>query len=273
MNAKVRFAGITFDNVTMSEAIDRIDDMVRHKLPKMIVTANVDHILRIRRDRQYAALVSQADMVLADGQPIVWATRFMGDPIKERVAGSDLFRKLCEHSAKRGYRVFLLGGDPGVADAASRILKRQYPGLQIVGTYCPQKGFEQSIAEDQKANNAVRSACPDLLFVGLGSPKQEKWIAQHMHEDNAVVSLGIGISFSFVSGHISRAPLSMQRLGLEWLYRLWSEPGRLWRRYLIRGPAFLPLVVREMIHSRLFPDHSGHARPRYADSRHISLTR
>lgn len=249
-NSKVYFAGIAFDNLRMEDVIDRIDEMVRTGMPRMVVTANVDHLLRIQHDRYYASVVAQADMILADGQPIVWATRLLGSPLKERVPGSDLFPRLCEHAAKQGYRVFFMGGEPGVADDARDVLQRRFPSLQVVGTYCPPMGFEKTDSVNRKAIEAVCSARPHILFVALGSPKQEEWIAAHMHVCRVPVSIGIGISFSFVSGHVKRAPVWMQRVGLEWAHRLYSEPSRLWRRYLIRGPAFIPLVLREIVKSR-----------------------
>jgi N-acetylglucosaminyldiphosphoundecaprenol N-acetyl-beta-D-mannosaminyltransferase len=247
---KVPFGGVAFDNVTMEEAISRIDDLISRGHPALVVTPNVDHLLRLQEDRQYAELIGRADLVLADGQPIIWASRLLRRPLKERVAGSDLFPRLCGHAARKGYRVFFLGGDPGAAEEARRILEQQHPGLQVVGTHCPPYGFETSPTLDREAVDAVRSAKPDILFVGLGSPKQEKWIAAHIHECQATVSIGVGVSFSFVAGQVKRAPVWMQRVGLEWLHRCYSEPARLWKRYLLRGPAFLPLVVREFWRTR-----------------------
>jgi len=259
-SAKVSFVGTVFDNLTMAEVIGRIDEMVWQKIPRMIVTANVDHILRMHENQEYAELVQHADMVLADGQPIVWAVHMLGQPLKERVAGSDLLLRLCKHAAKRGHRIFLMGGDPGVAETARDVLQRRFSGLQVVGTYCPPKGFEKSIDDNQKVVEAVRSASPDILFVALGSPKQEKWIAEYRHQYHVPVSIGVGISLSFVSGHVKRAPLWMQHVGLEWVHRLWCEPYRLCHRYLIHGPAFIPLVIREFILNRLSKSILGESR-------------
>lgn len=243
---KVHLAGVAFDNLTMSEAIARIDERVRGRTPSLVVTPNVDHMVRIRDDREYANVVRQADLVLADGQPIVWVSRLLGRGLKERVPGSDLLPQLCGWAAEAGYRVFFLGGDAGAADRARDVLVRRYPGLQVVGTYCPPYGFESSPQENAKAISAVREAHPDILFVGLGSPKQERWIAAHMDEYQVPVSIGVGISFSFVAGDVKRAPRWVQRAGLEWLHRLYCEPHRLWRRYILRGPSFFPIVIREM---------------------------
>jgi N-acetylglucosaminyldiphosphoundecaprenol N-acetyl-beta-D-mannosaminyltransferase len=143
-----------------------------------------------------------------------------------------------------------MGGDPGAAEAAAEVLKSRYPGLQVAGTYCPPYGFDQDEPENRRAVEAVRSAEPDILFVGLGSPKQELWIARHMEELAIPVSIGVGISFSFTAGQVRRAPKWMRRVGLEWLHRLFSEPRRLWKRYLLRGPRFAPLVAREWIRTK-----------------------
>lgn len=246
--SRIGFGGVDFDNVTMREGIARIDELIRSERPALVVTPNVDHLLRIQKDRDFASVVANADLVLADGLPIVWASRLLGRPLKERVAGSDLFPKLCEHAARHGYRVFFLGGAPGAAEEARRILECRHAALQVVGTHCPPFGFERDQEADRQAVEAVRAARPDILFVGLGSPKQERWIAAHIRECDVPVSIGVGISFSFVAGHVRRAPRWLQRLGLEWAHRLCCEPRRLWRRYLIRGPAFLPLVARELRH-------------------------
>lgn len=247
---RVLLANTSFDNVTLDEAVARIDEMIRRRRSSMVVTANVDHLIRLQRDRDYAEVVRRADLILPDGQPIVWMSRLIGRPMKERVAGSDLFPRLCEHASKTGYRVFFLGGAPGSAEMARRVLEARFPGLCVTGISCPPFGFENRVEENRRIVEALRAAAPDLVFVGLGSPKQERWIADHAHEFGPAVSIGIGISFSFVSGHVKRAPLWLQRMGLEWAHRLWCEPRRLWRRYLIRGPAIVPILVREMRASR-----------------------
>ena len=248
---RVALGPVHFDNVDLAEAIARIDALVRAHLHAMVVTPNVDHVVRADREPDYAALVRRADLVIPDGQPLIWAARLLGTPLKERVAGSDLFPALCAHAAAAGYRVFFLGGDPGVADAAARVLAERLPGLRIVGTYCPPMGFEQDAAERRRTLEAVRAARPQLVFVGLGSPKQERWIATQQHEYGPAVSIGVGISFSFIAGHVKRAPRWMQRMGLEWLHRLTQEPRRLWRRYLVTDVGFLGIVMRQWRQARL----------------------
>lgn len=246
VGARVQLGGVWFDNVTMDQAVARIDELVRARRPALVVTPNVDHVIRTQHDRQYAELVERADLVLADGQPIVWGARVLGFPLPERVAGSDLFPRLCAHAAERGYRVFFLGGAPGAAEAARDVLTARHPRLQVVGVHCPPMGFERSPAERRQALQAVQAAAPQFVFVGLGSPKQERWIVENMHAYSPAVSIGVGISFSFVAGHVKRAPRWMQRAGLEWLHRVATEPGRLAWRYLVRGWRLLPIALRDM---------------------------
>lgn len=253
---RVRVGDIDFDNVNMAEAIERIDALIGSRKPAIVVTPNVDHVVRAHRDPAYAALVGAADLVLADGQPIVWTSRFSGTCLKERVAGSDLFPKLCEFAARRGYRVFFFGGAPGAAQAAREVLQQRNPELQVTGTFCPPYGFEHDPAENRRALEAIEASRPDILFVGLGSPKQERWIAAHMHDYGPAVSIGVGISFSFIAGFVRRAPRWMQRSGLEWLHRLCAEPQRLWRRYLVTGWSFLPLVLRSIFETRIARKHT-----------------
>ncbi len=214
--------------------------------PAYAVTANVDHVVRFHRCPQVRTLYTDADLVLADGAPLVWVSRLLGVPLPERVAGSDLFPRLCQEAAKCGLSVFFLGGDPGTAHKAADLLSKRHPRLRVAGTYCPTFGFETDSDESQRINHLIRDAAPDLLFVGLGSPKQEQWISANRHACGARLSVGVGISFSFTSGDVRRAPRWMQRIGLEWVHRLVQEPRRLGRRYLIEDAVFLMLVLRQL---------------------------
>jgi N-acetylglucosaminyldiphosphoundecaprenol N-acetyl-beta-D-mannosaminyltransferase len=172
----------------------------------------------------------RAAFILADGKPLVWASRMQGSPLPERVAGSDLIFHLCEEAAREGFRVFLLGGPPGVAEEASRRLVDRYPGLRIVGTECPP--FRQPTPEEEEALvDRIRAARPDLLFVAFGQPKGERWIVRHLDRLGVPVSVQIGASLDFAAGRVRRAPRWMQRTGLEWAFRLWLEPRRLAGRY------------------------------------------
>jgi N-acetylglucosaminyldiphosphoundecaprenol N-acetyl-beta-D-mannosaminyltransferase len=213
--------------------------------PQYVVTANAQHVLLLQENAQFRAVYRDAFLSVPDGVPLLWAARFLGNRLPGRVNGTDLFERLAEAAAHTGLRIFLLGGRPGAANKTAQVLESRYPGLCISGTYCPPYGFETDQAESVRINQEIRAAAPDLLFVGLGSPKQEFWIYAN-HQKNAVpISIGIGASFEFVSGMVKRAPAWMQKAGLEWLFRLTTEPQRLWMRYLIGNPRFAWCVLRQ----------------------------
>lgn len=210
-----------------------------------IVTPNVDHLVRLRKDTQFREAYGRAALRLADGMPLLWASRLLGTPLKEKISGSDLFLKLCGRAAAKGMRVFLLGGRPDAAARAGEALRRKFPALEIAGTYCPPYGFEGDAGENRKIVRLIKEAKPDILFVGLGAPKQEKWICRHNRACGVPVSIGIGCSFEFTAGLVRRAPVWMQGCGLEWFWRLLMEPGRLWKRYLVDDMLFLRLVAEQ----------------------------
>lgn len=236
--ARVRLAGGWVHRVTMSEAIDRIDASIGAGVGGWVLTPNLDILHKLSSDAGFAELVEPATLRLADGMPLVWASRIAGDPLPERVAGSDLVWRLCERSALRGYGVYLLGGDEGVAERAGRVLAEKYPGLRVVGTHCPPFGFEKNAEELARIERGLAEASPAVVLVALGCPKQERLIASLRGRFPGVWFLGIGISLSFVTGDVRRAPPWVRRLGLEWVHRLVQEPGRLARRYLVVGIPF-----------------------------------
>lgn len=233
--------------VRFDEALERLVQLARGDRPAYAVTANVDHVVRLCRNPKLRPLYADADLSVADGMPLIWASRLLGAPLPERVAGSDLFPALCAKAAEHGLSVFFLGGAPSTAQRAAEVLQALHPQLWVAGTYCPEYGFERDPAASERALEAVGAAAPDILFVGLGSPKQENWIAANRAACRAKLSIGVGISFSFISGHVSRAPRWMQRIGLEWWHRLMQEPGRLWKRYLIDDSVFFVRVLRELL--------------------------
>lgn len=243
--AAIDILGIKINNVSMQETIDVIEGIIKSKAPYYIVTPNADHIVKLNHDSQFRAAYNEAFLLLADGMLVLWAAKFLGKPLKEKVSGSDILPRLCEVSREKGYKLFFLGGKPGSASKAADILKNKHPALQIVGVYSPPFGFENDEAENRRIAGMIRSAGPDILFVGLGAPKQEKWIYRHYKELGVPVSIGVGGTFEFVAGVVRRAPLWMQKSGLEWLWRLAMEPKRLWRRYLVEDMEFFWLVLKQ----------------------------
>lgn len=240
---------MTVHNVTFDQALERIDLLVRAGRPSLVVTPNVDHICQLQQNARYQEVYARADLVVADGMPLIWASRFLGTPLRERVTGSDLFPRICGLAAQKGYPVYLLGGLEGVAEKAKAVLEERYPGLEITGIYSPPFGFEHDPGEMAGIVERIRRAGPRILFVGLGAPKQEFFIAETMEDLRIPVSMGVGASFDFVAGTMKRAPGFMRRWGLEWLFRLGQEPVRLFRRYLIRDMGFFRLILRQRLKS------------------------
>jgi N-acetylglucosaminyldiphosphoundecaprenol N-acetyl-beta-D-mannosaminyltransferase len=243
---RVTLAGVRIDPCNMAEAVEAI--VARAAAggpPGYVVTPNAQHLVLLQDDAEFRRIYAGAMLSVADGMPLVWASRWLGTPLPQRVNGTDLFVALCARAADMGLRIFLFGGRPGAADAAAEELRRRFPGLIIAGSCCPPFGFESDPAELARLDQVLREARPDLLFVGLGAPKQERWIAGHAAPLGVPVALGIGVSFEFVGGLVRRAPGWMQRAGLEWFYRLLAEPRRLWRRYTAGNARFLCLVARQ----------------------------
>ncbi len=247
---RIDLCGISIDNVTMREAVERIDAMVRARRPAYVITPNVDHLVKLQKDAEFREIYRAADLVLADGMPLLWAGRFLGTPFKAKVSGSDLLYEVCAMAEARGHRLFFLGGRPGAADQAKAVFEKKHPALRIVGTDCPPMGFEKDGSESARIAQKILQAAPDILMVGLGAPKQEKWIAKNYQRLGVPVSLGVGVSFEFAAGIVRRAPVAMQKTGFEWLWRLGSEPGRLWRRYLIDDPEFFWLICKQKFSKR-----------------------
>lgn len=243
---RVTLAGTWVHGVTMQQALDVVAASAARGEGGWVVTPNLDILHRLVHDASFAELIEPATLRLADGMPLVWASRVQGTPLPERVAGSDMILALCERAASDGLPVFLLGGDAGVADEAAEVLRARYESIDIRGTACPPFGFERNEAYYAGLIEQLRLAAPTIVFVALGCPKQEKLIARLRSDMPDAWYLGVGISFSFVTGDVARAPGWMRRIGLEWLHRLAQEPRRLARRYLVVG---IPFAVRLLVGS------------------------
>lgn len=242
---KVNILDVKVDAISMAETVAIIEKFIAQRQPRLVITPNVDHLIKARHDAEFKRIYDEADLSVPDGVPVLWAAKFLGQPLVERVNGTDLFEALCARAAQKSYRVFFLGAAPGVAAKAARNLRQRHAGLQVVGTYSPPYDFFDDVDENHRIETMIRRARPDILFVGLGAPKQEKWIYRHKASIGVPVSIGIGASFEYVAGVAGRAPVWMQRSGLEWMHRVLQEPGRYWRRYLADDLQFFPLVVAQ----------------------------
>jgi N-acetylglucosaminyldiphosphoundecaprenol N-acetyl-beta-D-mannosaminyltransferase len=237
-------------NVSMAETLDIIDRFVADGSPRVIVTANVDHLMLLRKDAAFREAYRRADLVTCDSVPLKWGLAFLGTPVKERVAGADLFGALAERAARAGHRLYYLGAAPGVAEKAAQALAERYPGLKVVGTYAPPVMPWEELAEDEETLGLIREAKPDVLFAAFGAPKQELWLDAVRERLQVPVSIGVGAAFDFAAGTVKRAPRWMQKAGLEWLFRLSQEPRRLWRRYLFVDSRFACYVLKEKLRGR-----------------------
>lgn len=240
--------GVKIHAINEPQAIKLILEQVDAGRGGVVVTPNLDHIRRAMRDITFGALLSEADLVVADGMPLVWAARLQGTPLPGRVAGSDLISTLSAAAAERGKAIFLLGGAPGAADGAAEVLRQRHPHIRIVGTLCPPMGFEHDERQTKRIIDALRQTRPDIVFVALGSPKQENLINQFRLMLPDTWWLGVGNSFSFLCGEVLRAPRWMQTSGLEWVHRLMQEPRRLFKRYILVG---LPFAASMMSRSAI----------------------
>lgn len=241
---------VNFDNYDFNDLLDYIDRTIQQQDHSYILTCNVDHVIKLRKDREFKQVYSEAGAVVADGMPIIWASKLLRKPLKEKVSGSDLFSKLGEAFEERQYRLFFLGSADGVAEKAMQNLKQSYPQINVVGYYSPSYGFENNEEENKRIVHMLKESRPDIVFVGVGAPKQEKWIYRHYESYRAPVSIGVGATFDFLSGSIKRAPELMQKTGFEWFWRLSQEPRRLWKRYLIEDTQFLVLLLKEMLKTK-----------------------
>lgn len=236
----------TIELMGLELAVISAEETIRHVIDEMTVgrggwicTANVDILRQWYRSPEVRAIVAGTDLVVADGMPLVWASRIQGTPLPERVAGSTLTMTLTAAAAEIGASVFLLGGNAGAADAAADTLVELNPGLKIAGTFCPPHGFESDPDTIERIEEAVVAADPSIVFVGLGFPKQERLIAELRELVPSAWFIGCGVSLSFLAGEIHRAPEVVQQLGFEWLHRMCQEPKRLSKRYLVNGVPFL----------------------------------
>ena len=241
MTSAITMMGCRIDNLSMEETLVRIEEFIRSGQPHQHVVVNVDKLVKASRDPELRRIVNECALVNADGMPVVWASRLLGKPLKERVAGIDLFEALMRRAGEKNWRVFLLGAREDVVSAVADTYRRRYPQLTIAGW---RNGYWTNEEEGQVAEQ-VRASGADLLFVAISSPKKEQFLGRWQAEMRIPFAMGVGGTFDVAIGRVRRAPRWMQRAGLEWFYRFLQEPRRMFRRYFIDDMAFIWLFIKE----------------------------
>jgi N-acetylglucosaminyldiphosphoundecaprenol N-acetyl-beta-D-mannosaminyltransferase len=242
--ATVPFGRIHAHHVTFDGAIDRIVALCRARQGGYVLTPNVDHVVMADTDEALRQAYADAALSLVDGKPLVWLSRALGTPLPAKISGSDLLRPLVARAAREGLSVYFLGGQEGIAARAAAILQAEHPALVVAGVDAPPFGFDKDPAQDAAVVARVQAAKPALLFVALGAPKQELWLARHKEALVPAVGLGIGASLDFIAGVVKRAPRVVSEAGFEWAWRLAQEPRRMAQRYLVRDRAFPAIAWR-----------------------------
>lgn len=241
--SRVRIGQLWIDCLTFKGAMDEIERLIEAREGGSVFTPNVDHVVQAEENAAFREAYEVASLCLADGQPLVWASRLLGTPLPERVAGSDLIWPLIERAAQRHWTVYLIGGGPGVAEAAALEMQKRH-GVRIAGVDSPKISLVPTAAESSTIER-ICAAHPDVVLVALGAPKQELWIHRASKRIRPAVAVGVGAALDFVAGRVPRSPRWMSAAGLEWLFRLTLEP-RLAPRYLVRDPKILPILLRTL---------------------------
>jgi N-acetylglucosaminyldiphosphoundecaprenol N-acetyl-beta-D-mannosaminyltransferase len=250
MNEKRRLFGIDIDAVCMPQAVACLRTWIQQDADRCryVVTPNVDHMVMLRDNADFREAYANADLILADGHPIVWVSHLLRRPLPQRVPGSELVPALFDSFNQRGaLRVFLLGAAEGVAVRAAQNMNEMWPNVETVGVYSPPLGFEKNADETKVILRQIAACRPDVVVVGLGAPKQELWVHRHAGNIRAKVALCVGATIDFIAGEKKRAPRWMQRCGAEWLHRVATEPHRLFMRYAKDAWIFPQIVLQQMI--------------------------
>jgi N-acetylglucosaminyldiphosphoundecaprenol N-acetyl-beta-D-mannosaminyltransferase len=252
---RIHFGNAEVDVVTKHEVLARAGEFLARasERPRVIVAVNAQLVHLVRMQPRFAACLERADLSLADGMSLVFASRLLGKPLPERIAGVDLTEDLWALLNEQNGSIYLLGGQPGAAEETVRRLGARYPNVRAAVVDCPPRGFEKDEQASRAVLERIQAARPDLLLVGLGAPKQEYWIEDHISALPCKLVVGVGGTFDILSGLVRRAPVWMQRTGLEWFFRLCIEPRRLWRRYLVGNSYFVWLVATQFVERRLSP--------------------
>jgi N-acetylglucosaminyldiphosphoundecaprenol N-acetyl-beta-D-mannosaminyltransferase len=252
VSARTNVLGVGISLINMPMALDEIKQWIARGDRQYVSVCTVHTVMECRRDDGLRRIVNRAGMVTPDGMPLVWLSRLAGHGYVSRVYGPDLMLAELAASVPAGHRHFFFGGRDGVADRLARIMREKFPGVEIVGTWTPAIGTAEELCTPE-TGAAINLARPDIVWVGVSSPKQEFWMSSMRPLLTAPVLIGVGAAFDFHSGGVKQAPRWMQRSGLEWLFRLVLEPRRLWRRYLIDNPWFLFELARQKLGLKRYP--------------------
>ncbi len=238
---RIEMMGCRIDNLSMEETLQTIEGFIKSGKPHQHVVVNVDKLVKASRDAELRRIINDCALVNVNGMPVVWASRLLGRPLKERVAGVDLFEALMRRSASRGWRVFLLGAREEVVSGVKSAYEQKYPGLTVAGY---RNGYWRP-EEEAAVVEHVKAAGADLLFVAISSPKKEQFLGRYQAEMQIPFAMGVGGTFDVAVGRVKRAPVWMQNAGLEWFYRFLQEPRRMFRRYFVEDMAFFGLLLKE----------------------------
>jgi N-acetylglucosaminyldiphosphoundecaprenol N-acetyl-beta-D-mannosaminyltransferase len=245
-NPRCNILGIRISAITMADALQAVESWIQTRKPHYVCVTPAHSVMECYDHPPLREIFNHSGLTTPDGMAIVWLLRAKGFHCVERVYGPDLMRAVCQYGVEKGYRHYFYGGAPGVGEKLTEVLQQQFPGLQVVGMDSPP--FRKLTADEVEAEQAhIRAAQPDIVWVGIGSPRQEIWMSEHIDRLNVPVLVGVGAAFDFLSGNKRQAPIWVQRSGLEWFYRLVSEPHRLWRRYLLGYPRFVVLVASQVL--------------------------
>lgn len=242
----INILGLNISTLSMAETIDTIERWIREVKSRYVCACPVSTIIKCQHDKDFLEIVNSAGLATPDGMPLVWLSKLKGNRNAERVYGPDLMLAFCKLAQSRGYSNFFYGGKESVPEKLAMNLQQKFPRLKISGTFSP-PFRELTDQEDNQIVEMINRAKPDVVWVGIGSPKQERWMAQHLDKINAAVMIGVGAAFDFISGTKKQAPKWMQKSGLEWMFRLITEPKRLWKRYLFGNPKFIYLLIKESL--------------------------
>jgi len=243
MNGRIEMMGCLIDNLSMKETLQKIEAFIQSRRPHQHAAVNADKLRKASKDPELRRIINECALINVDGVPVVWASRLLGKPLKERVAGIDLFEFLVKRAAEKGWRVFFLGAREESVQALKALYEKRFPHLQVAGY---RNGYWRS-EEETSVVKLIADSRPDLLFVAMSSPKKEQFLGRYQAEMKVPFAMGVGGSFDVAVGKAKRAPMWMRQYGLEWFFRFLQEPRRMFRRYFIDGTYFFWLLLKELL--------------------------